>query len=499
MANFTIFYPLPINIVNRLKRNNYMPQTPQQPDDPYKSILAQPGEGLSVRPDINLGLPKVREAFQRAAQGKDVVNRDLTDALVGSKTSLNRSNFSDTSDYDFTSGLTPMMRLSQLRSQRPLTQDENKQLEKEIKHEAKETGLKEDFIRSRLAVNEAKAKESDKKLSEDFGFGYDKPLEHQIGEDLIKRVHGTLSPAENARLEQNIRQYQTDNKFTPDAMQSVVESFEKRVRDKDQENLDDSIKDVNVAAVEFKKGPGAAYEDDFFNVGRFSANYNAFGFTAKDPPGRPPPLTKEQSEFIVALHESEHAMAIAGRNPIFKDDYKEYLKQQAREIDADSAIVKFLNDAGEKDAKNYYLQSRNVTSYMDGLAGDFDHDTSTFLRVQENTGQQIDLDKFRSEKQGLVRQIANRFEPSTKINDLKVGDVMGAVQDVLKDDREHPEKNLLTPLQKAEAEQYLADADALGFKANPNYPKPPAQPDPSVPQPPPSPPPLQQNGPRLGS
>jgi len=454
-----------------------MAEAVKHPEKVYGGILAQNGAGINVNTDIHYNFPQLRDDFQRAANSEDVVDSHLTDELVGNKTNLYRSDPTDPTPYNFRPDIEPLVLLTARRAVLgPLTAEETKKLDDGIKDLSAKTGLKEDLIRLRLADVEKDLREDSESLLGKFGT-VGSPMEREIAGSLIKQVRGVdLSPEEQGKLDQDLKSYAADNHLNAADLQQKIDAFKAKVEESDNSDLDSSTNRLNSTAVSVRKSDGSYYlaeglPEDNLTIAKYSEDevnrFRVMGFSSDDLPNRVPPFSIEQNEFITALHESEHAMGVAGRHPVVPKGYDANLVPQAREIDADAAVIKFLNDAGEKKDKDYYLQYRNVASFADGLSGDFDHDTSTFLRVLEKTGQQIDLAQFRDQKKDLMDKINARLDSKN----AKTGDIMGAVRDVLSDDKDHPEKKLLTPLQRAEAQQYIEDAKALGFKANSHYPK----------------------------
>ncbi len=182
----------------------------------------------------------------------------------------------------------------------------------------------------------------------------------------------------------------------------------------------------------------------------------------RDLPNKNPPGTSDQWEFLIALHEAEHKTQKGPQGP-------------HKDIDADRAALKVMDDVEGQEIKEYWLEKRQVQSFKYGLSENFQHDTATFLRVEEQTGQQLDLTAFHAEK----RELLERIESKVKYNDLqltKYGDIMGATQDVLReDDAETDPSKKLSAVQRAEAESFLEDAKAVGYTPNPDYPKAQAQ------------------------
>jgi hypothetical protein len=475
-----------------------MSEAIKHPEKVYGAILAKEGAGIAFHTDIKYDLPHLKDAFNRAANGEEVVDNNLTDELVGGKTGLTRSNPVDDVKHDYGPDFEPVLRLIQTRAVvRSLTPEENQALETGIKDLAKKTGVNESFLRYELDDDEKTLHKKEANLDDKFGNSCS-VLNHDIGEELKRRVRlGSLPADEDQKLRQNLSQYALQNNLSQEQVDAHVADFEKLVKDTDSSNLSDALNAESRLMNRVLKTDGTYYganddkTEDYLAIPRFEMDelnrYRAVPFNTKDLPHRVPYFTIQQSEFLTALHEAEHATALAGRHPVVPDDYPEELKEQAHEIDADGPVIKFLNDTGDQKGKDYWLQWRNVDSFADGLSDNFDHDTATFLRVLEKTGRQIDLAEFRKEKSDLMDKLNERLDSEK----AKTGDIMGAVNDLLKEDRRHPEKNLLSPLQRAEAEQYIEDAKALGFKANSHYPRPPEEeaeaPEPKKQEPAPAP------------
>jgi hypothetical protein len=459
-----------------------MGEAVKHPEKVYGGLLARPGAMINVESDIHMDIPHLRDLFNRAGRGENVVTNDLTNELIGGKTRLYRGDPDDKTAYDFSADIKPLMELAQLKSQGPLTEDETKQFEEAVKNVSQKTGLTDNYVRISADNFEKALRNDDQGLFASFGINPGDAAGKKLGEEIARRTrNGGLTPGEEAKLQQDLQVYAARNNIGAVDMHNKIILYEDRVRTNDKKKFDGAVSGVNSTAVDTKNGLYAYYPlengaEDNLEIPKFKMDeinrFKALAFDEKDLPRRVPPFSIEQTEFLFALHESEHGMAMAGRHPVFADGFSPNLKDQALEIDADSAVIKYLSDSGDKYGKEYWLKLRNVQSVADGLSGNYDHDTATFLRVLDKTGKQIDLAQFRQQKEGLVNKIGERIDREK----AKTGDIMGAVRDLLKEDKEHPEKNLLTPVQRAEAEQYLDDARELGFRPNSNYPRPPAVP-----------------------
>jgi hypothetical protein len=264
--------------------------------------------------------------------------------------------------------------------------------------------------------------------------------------------------------------------LSDEKMSELVTSFEKRVKESDANNeidvanrLSDFAKGIKTTFGEYI--PSDCKEDNIVvphHRPEVTSALLAMGFRQDDLPSKAPPMTVEQIEFLTALHEAEHATQRDDRHPVAKPDYPGQLVSQAIETDADTAVMKVLDDIHCDKAKEYWLQWRNVDSFADGMSGDDSHDTATFLRVMESTGQQIDLEKFQREKGELVDKIRCKF-PAVFTIPVKTGDIMKAAADMIEDNDKYGFAAPLSPFQKAELQQYLDDAKALGFTPTEGY------------------------------
>lgn len=186
-------------------------------------------------------------------------------------------------------------------------------------------------------------------------------------------------------------------------------------------------------------------------------------------PKIPASLSPELFDFLVALHEAEHLKQ--KDHPVFRNGTRPDLKMLADEIDADMAAVNYLNGTGEKEVKDFYLAYRNVDSF----ARNGPHGTANFIRLLEETGKQIDLEKFSTENAILKSRIFNLMNQNPDF----LGDknkLMGATEFLLKSHFEETERqangfppddgNLLSVVQIAECQSFLKDAAALGYTAD---------------------------------
>ncbi|HTK84973.1 MAG TPA: hypothetical protein VL625_07800, partial [Patescibacteria group bacterium] len=421
---------------------------------------------------------------------------------------LYRSDPDDKSDVDYKDAIRPVIQMVQTGANRPLTVTEVRQLDENIQKMAASTGMTESYVRSQAQIFDQNMRTMNQVLIEKAGVGGTRTQE--ISTAIMKQTRGIpMSSEEKSALERDLKVWAQETGRSMADLQPDISRFQLTVRTADSVALATATAAQNIAANSLHRGPSGLYleaptlAEDHIVVSQLKPQpqdtgaLKAIGWDDDDLPSKKSPFTVEQAQFLFALHESEHAMNKPGRSPVVPDGYDPKLTAQAKEIDADTAILKFLNDTGDKAGKEYFLQMRNVNSFKDALVGNnpnSDHDSATFLRVQDQTGQQIDLAKYATQKAGLIAEIRDRLNPvAMEFGTVKNSDIAGAVSDVLKDDQAHPERNMLTPLQRAEARQYLEDIKAVGYEVNPNYPKPSKDPEP----PPPSP--LQQNGPRLGS
>lgn len=177
-------------------------------------------------------------------------------------------------------------------------------------------------------------------------------------------------------------------------------------------------------------------------------------------PGISCPFTPEEFSFLIGLHEGEHATRKFNTQGLSSNT--QYVLE---ETDCDYAIINFLKDlvrAGDPTAQakiDFWLQMRNVSSFIQGVDNYFGHDTATYIRVMEasNGKQQLDPDKFLSEKTKLMAKI--RTQLGTQPQNIE--NILSAAHTVYENDKS------LTKAQKTQLESLFDDAKALNLSPAP--------------------------------
>lgn len=367
-------------------------------------LITDPGRIAQLETNIDFRAPAVRAAFALATTGEDAVGLNLIAALTDNASVLYRSNPLDRTEYNFRPDILPLVTLAQKRALSPLTPDEETSFSQAMGNLTQKTGIDADLVNARL----------------------------QRLEDLMR----TLPCGEH------------------NFHRSLALNF-----------INDDINDIKKSTGAYHHGstekihitiPDYAPDTALANIGTLAL------LDPQDLPGKDPPWTADQYEFLLALHESEHAMERA--HPVTTESYHKDYRGQAREIDADRAVLNAMKDfEGSEAMSAYWLQIKNIASFKNALRlGGLSHDTASFLRVHEETGEQLDPLRFHLEKSRLIFKIKDRLAPG----ESQMANIMGATRDVLTQDE------TLTPLQRYEAEQFLRDAEAVGYAANPDYPRP---------------------------
>ncbi len=390
----------------------------------YEAVFAdKDAEIKNLRVHSRIDAPAVRNAFECAAGGVRVVDQALVETLTGKPEKIHFNSYDVPAEkMDFTDFTLPITAL-----------------------------YVETFKKKRTPEQEKAFEDAYDALSAKTG--YDREL-----------------------LEKIYRDSRTGSMRHPDAAQTLSDSF-------------------NQELISLKTSTGGLVYQRIF-LPHYESNESAqrnhpFLADLHDPPPEKFPASKEMLELLAAFHESEH-MASKNHGET-ASGYGKWKENAADEIDADLAFTTFLNKNGFHALTDRMLQERMVSSFKDGLTDYSGHDTATFIRILDETGRQIDLEKFQKDKRGLMEKIAVSIGLHEDINIRKVlaeekppdkqypktVDIMGAVKDILKEDNEQKElqnsgkvfarDKILSPVQRAEAESFLRDAEALGYVANADY------------------------------
>lgn len=380
----------------------------------YKQIMAtNPADHIDGGVNVNVSAPIVRDAFRRAAKGEDVITRELTDTITNDKTYVSRTEFAP----------------------------DNLVLIDDIFHIA----------------------------------------------DAIERNGSALLPDSNSlEYALTIKNIADKSGLDKEVISQVFDGYAKLLKDSNYpeslaEYLKNNGRDVANRINEHASTAGGSYlplptSEKLIAVNQITDVNDVFGIK------KPFPGTADQIEFFLSLHESHHSQnwhGVIDENGALEAKPNYELRDlsptsfiAARELSADMALISFLNNAieagepGALEQKEWWLQMRNVNSFREDLI----HDSSTFIRIYEQTGQQVDLEKLMTEKRGLQLMIEERIQSGPASVD--VDNIMGVINDILKNDSEKPDgQKLLSEVQRDQALMFLEDAKALGYEANPFYPK----------------------------
>ncbi len=463
-------------------------------DDPvttaYSKFYADPDHRIADTVKSNVTASSIRADLPLAQGGTDVVSDQEMATLTGRDSHVYRSNPLGPEAPDYKSVLGPLVTMIDKKAAgAPWDAAQQQAEDQQVQAIARATGLDENQVRSIAQRYEEAAKERDAGLGHGFDHVAATPLTEAIGATLARRALGQpLSAEEDAQLQANLREYGKENHFHPGLEQEVAQEFIMQQRAAVNRSHFAQLDDMQTAAAAVVNGHGDAFVLDSGDRDRAEVpnipghgtreTLSAWFINPDDPPPNMPPGTKEMGEFLVSLHESEH-LSRRG-DTVAPDALSGGAKEQANEIDADKAVMQYLDNEHDPAAKSYWLQSREVDSFtsnvVPGGMPEFSHDTATFLRVEQATGRQLDLDKFDTEKANLLLRVqakGNLQPTDPDYGRAKVSDVMGAVQAVLDDDKaEKDPSKKLSALQLAEAQQFLKDAAAMGYKPNPNFPRP---------------------------
>jgi len=215
------------------------------------------------------------------------------------------------------------------------------------------------------------------------------------------------------------------------------------------------------------------------------------------PPNIPHNLNQNLLEHIVTLHETEHVTQnkiehVEGRGFFIVSNVHNVAdsieKDWVHEMDADLAVVKYLECLGYFDVAQFWLDGILVNSFtgqfpLSGAETLID-DVSSTIAHYSDTGEVLDFKYFALQKLSLLTKVqvemnASHDEMNNIIQDYpdflsevpkefipyfaaKPQGVMHAVQTLL-------DKGDLKDMEKWEAENYMAAMERLGYEPDPNY------------------------------
>lgn len=228
------------------------------------------------------------------------------------------------------------------------------------------------------------------------------------------------------------------------------------------------------------------------------------------PHNIPKELTPELMSFVVALHESEHARQFQYKKSENGDDrltsvtygsinedqiYKNSVVEAVMsEVDADLPVVRFLKEEGMENVAQFYLDMRMIAGFTTKFpfcgAGSYAHDLSMILDQYEKTGKLMDPDEYLSDKMILIERlyedlgigkelfsglilrkyIKSDYLISETIDLEKFIDALPEIspQKIRCALENMLERGDLGGIEKLEAENFIAAAERMGYKADPD-------------------------------
>ncbi|MGH1375010.1 MAG: hypothetical protein ACRBCK_01570 [Alphaproteobacteria bacterium] len=227
------------------------------------------------------------------------------------------------------------------------------------------------------------------------------------------------------------------------------------------------------------------------------------------PPSMPESFTNELYLHLVALHEAEHmsqhsydlhpesgeinVSTIKSNLVLNETEMSTVGRELLEEADSDNAVLEHLDDMGQEDASQFWLDMRMAASFTHRFAGNtykiYEHDTSSILSHYRETGDIIDVDQFVEQKGELMAKIQREVlgadmkelmavmaeYPQLSTAELrKLSDVATSGQEQINLTPQrlmHTVKGLLESgeldgLQKWEAQNYLKAVERLGYEAD---------------------------------
>lgn len=413
---------------------------------PYVNMLqAGSAENNGLKPDGNVGSRYVQDAFRRAAAGEDVVNAELVAQLTNYNVKFNRGGEQATANmHDFAY-------YSRHLFNRPargilnggMTAEQRALHEREIHFVAWNFGAPEATVRKVAADWQKNFKDLAAQ-----GLTGDPAIDRQ----LARHAFGLISPQEEEALGTTLDAHADKTGQRRDAVHRAAGSYGEAFRHAAMTMQDKGVAEMRAVAGTAGRINGGEVEVSNYDEGPGAVMKILFPST--DRPARQPPGTASLWELLFTIHEAEHVT-----------------QAQPSEIDADAPVMRVLKNHPE--LRDYYLQWRHVTSFRSGPEDGFSHDTATALRLWELTGRAVDMEALAAEKSALIKKIDEKLDGRCiagspdycALSSTGTGNIMGAVAEILRDDK------TLTPVQRAQAETYLKDAAALGYTANPGFPR----------------------------
>ncbi len=429
----------------------------------YSSIvLKNEADKIRLAIDLVYKPSELKDSFARARKGEDVVTPDGVSKHTGHKNALLHRSNPALPELDLKDDAAKVMdAIAKIYRGQSLTEADA--VNHAIAREAltNKSGLPEETFD--VAVEQASGilGGEENRLTRLFHLPRLKTAEPELIIDIVdalkSRVRdGKLDEIAIEKLAYNLATFGRLENISTEKLDEMVSTFEQRIRDRDSrldygKTLETIINNIRRSSGEMAshgytsdKARSTVVVPDY-DPGAKARSF--FGFDGEDPIPRKIPGSTDQWEFVIEWHEDEHAQQDLTEDSSFKvpRDFNGNEISHAMEIDADYGMTRIL-DTLDGDMKDFWLKWRMVDSFKQGWSDTpaYRHDTATFLRYLEKTGEQLDLREFRKQKEALMDRIFEKTSPALTGKSCKISDLMGAVQDVLRDDRKEkiPIENL---------------------------------------------------------
>lgn len=444
--------------------------------DAYKKILLPKGDVREIGFIEDNFLSSVTEQFKKATQGQDVINNDFVAALMGAQTNASLSRSEPFNKNDFSLDVIAIAILIHKRvADGLLHEDEEKNLKSRTDALVIKTRIDANLLKDYISSFEKQMKAREEELSER---GYiletaeDRKISREMNLLLKKSARGhMLSAEEEQKIKSSLEYIGNKLNIKSEERSEDVQSYIKLVHERDKAmvdvftiDLNDKIKTINsTTGLMINRANKNHMVVPDYGAADAQKNLIALGFSANDLPKKASPFKNDELECIVAIHEAKHANQYDGNRLKLKtpDGMSPRVQEMASDIDADLAIVNFLEKAGRHDLKDYWLQKRQLMSFLTFNPfheTSLGHDVAAFIEIYKKTGQQLDLEKFHKEKWDLLKQVHKNLSEQDQHNVI-VNEISPSVYNLVVATRKTLEQNSnLSNIQKEQARAFLEAA-----------------------------------------
>jgi hypothetical protein len=456
--------------------------TNENQKDPLAPYILPRGSNkeVNVETDANINHPEVAAAAERMRAGQRPLNQELITGLSPGANLLWTS--PDQKIPQDSPEAIAIHRLldKKIRLNTPLSEQENNDLNKNIQDLSHNIGMDEGTLRQHLLFPEKilhlVAQEQDKTtptILDDTRYGM---FDNDMKQSLRRMALQSADPADRPEYKELIRLNAHNLDMDPTQLdqraREYIDAVKKDEHEKQaeiaqgalaeilQESLtDDASANKLTDNVVMRKNTQDLH-DQVNNVGGVKSTR----------------MTPEQIEFMVAIHEAEHHKSgKLDRNPVDSDIVRDDQKLR-KEIDADMAAISAARNMNEPELADSWIRMRNIGGFTNSAPS---HDTAPYIRaIEARDGRQLyighpgtvssdHVDNAYRERLELLNRID---EQMAKRYAAKPGQVMSAVEDVLKKDAAETDPNKkMSPAQVAWSKEFLQDARAEGHEPDPSY------------------------------